>query len=101
MNNTKWEEVRQAMYALDAPKPRFQIKDRDRDTPWGWDGEWFYHFREGPYDLIEWVDIQVYSTKQRDEVRTILRRIHAPGIETETGFRIMGWINESDFVDYL
>ncbi len=101
MNNTKWDEIRLAMYALDAPKPRFRIKDTDRTEVSDWDGEWFYHFRLQPYRSIEWADIQVQSESQRAEVRTCLHQIHVPGVETETGFRVIGWAPESESVNYL
>lgn len=103
MNHTKWEELRLAMYELGSLHPQFRIKDRDFDGPSlrGWEREWFYHFRLRDYDVIEHVDLRVTSPEQRDAVRERLRTIHLPGVETEEGFRIFGWVKPGQFVDYL
>ena len=101
MNNTKWEELRVAMYALGPLSPQFRIKDRDREEPWPWDGEWFYHFHLPDYDAIEQVELRVQSVQQRDAVRERLRAIHLPGVETDDGFRIYGWVKPGEPVDYL
>lgn len=101
MNNTKWEELRLAMYELGRLHPQFRIKDRDRDEPWAWDGDWCYHFRLRAYEAIEYVDLRVGSQEQRDAVGDRLRAIHLPGTETDEGFRICGWIKPGDFVEYL
>jgi hypothetical protein len=101
MNNTKWEGLRAAMYELGSLHPQFRIKDREREEPWLWDGEWFYHFRRDAYETIEYVDLKVTSQEQRVAVRDRLRAIHLPGVETEEGFRIYGWIKPGEFVDYL
>ena len=57
MNNTKWEELRLAMYGIE-PAPRCRCM-----TTSGYcsdaDAEWFYHFRAGGYDDIRYVDIFV------------------------------------------
>lgn len=101
MNNMKWEELRVAMYELGRLHPQFRVKDRDREEPWPWDGEWYYHFRLRDYDAIEHVDLKVRSPEQRDAVRKRLRAINLPGVETDDGFRIIGWIKSGEFVDYL
>ena len=101
MNNTKWEELRVAMYELGPLHPPFRIKDRDREEPWPWDGEWFYHFRLRDYDAIEHVELEVRSAEQREAVRERLRAIHLPGVETDDGVRIYGWIKRGESVDYL
>lgn len=101
MNNTKWEELRVAMYELGPLHPQFRIKDRDREEPWPWDGEWFYHFRLSDYEAIEYVDLRVGSQEQRDAVRDRLRAIHLAGTETGEGFRIYGWRKPGEFAEYL
>lgn len=101
MNDTKWEELRLAMHALDSLRPRFQIKDRDAESPAAWDGEWFYHFREQSYDSIQWVDIETLTPEQRAAVRECLRAIHVPGVETKIGFRVFGWVSPGAPVDYI
>jgi hypothetical protein len=101
MNDTKWEELRLAMSAIAEQHPQFRIKDLGRAEPWPWDGEWFYHFRLRPYREIEWVDLRVRSETQRALIRERLHQIHVPGIETETGFRVFGWIAPGNAVDYI
>ena len=47
MNDTKWNELRLAMYDLDAQSPRRRTKNLESWYICRWDGEWFYHFGEG------------------------------------------------------
>lgn len=101
MNDTKWEELRQAMYALRPLAPRFRIKDRDCDEPWPVDGEWFYHFRGKSYDSIEWVDLFTPDPEQRQLVLDILCTVHVPGTLTPDGFRIYGWVAAGSVVAYI
>jgi hypothetical protein len=58
MNDTKWEELRQAMYVLDAKIP-WRCKVLGRRYTSDWDGEWFYHFRLGDYADIEWTELKI------------------------------------------
>lgn len=99
MNNTKWNELRLAMYALD-PSPAWSTLSTNgyrsrRDT------EWFYHFRDGGYGDIVHVDIIVADDAMRQRVRNALRSIQVPGEEVEEGFRVFGYAADGQFVDYL
>ena len=89
------------MYNLGELHPKFRVKVLGRDELSRWDGEWFYHFREGPYREIEWVEIAVTSDAQREAVRGQLRVVHVPGFETPEGFRVMGWVPTGTTVDYI
>ncbi len=100
MNDTKWDELRLAMYSLGDQSPRFRIKDIGHE-PSSWDGEWFYHFREVPYREIQWVELHVDCDEQRDRVRNQLRHIHVPGMETDEGFRVFGWIDSGVTISYI
>jgi hypothetical protein len=101
MNNTKWDELRLAMYELGGNRPQFQIKCRDIPTPAAWDGEWYYHFRGTGYEDIEWVDLRVDSPERRQAVRDCLVRIQLPGYETTQGFRIIGWVKAGSPIEYI
>jgi hypothetical protein len=101
MNNTKWEEVRLAMYGLGELSPRWQVRDVKTGYVSDWEGEWFYHFRTGGYETIEWLDIATVTEEQRVAVRDALRKIHVPGAEIPSGFRIFGYAKSGEFVDYL
>lgn len=99
MNNTKWEELRLAMYALD-PSPQWStFSDNEYQSPP--DREWFYHFRIGGYECILHVDIIADDATHREAIRSALKRIHLPGKETSEGFRIFGYIPEGEAVDFL
>ena len=99
MNNTKWDELRLAMYRLDAHTP-FQARDVNGyySPP---DGEWFYHFRAGGYESILYVDIIAQDTEHREMIRAALRRIRLPGKETDSGFRVFGYTERGQAVDYI
>ena len=101
MNNTKWDEVRLAMYELGAAHPMWRTKDYESGYVCPWDGEWFYHFRQGGYDTIEWAEIAVTSQEQRTLVRDALRKIHVPGEETPEGFRVFGYTQPGVPLSYI
>jgi len=99
MNNTKWDELRLAMYALD-PAPAWSTLSTNgyrsrRDT------EWFYHFRDGGYGDIVHLDIFVADEAMRQRVSDALRSIHVPGEQTTEGFRVFGYAAGGQSVDYL
>ncbi len=100
MNNTKWEEIRVAMY--NCP---YNVQWRTKDLESGyispWDGEWYYHFKDGGYKTIEWLEIKVETVEIRDEVRTILRNIHVPGVACDNVIRVYGYGEVGSFMDYL
>jgi hypothetical protein len=100
MNDTKWDELRLAMYNLGELGPDWRTKDVSGYLS-SWDGDWFYHFREGGYASIEWVDIRVSSPEQEVAVLALLQRIHLPGHRVEAGFRIYGYAQDGVGIDYI
>jgi len=101
MDDTKWEEVRLAMYGLGELHPRWRTRDRETGYVSSWDGEWFYHFRTGGYSTIEWLEIATVSDIQRSAVLSALRAIHVPSEEIENGFRVFGYVRTGVVVEYL
>ena len=65
------------------------------------DAEWFYHFRDGGYDDIRYVDIFADSEAHREQIRSALKTIHLPGEETDDGFRVYGYALPGQTLDYL
>ncbi|WP_375314913.1 DUF6678 family protein [Schlesneria sp. DSM 10557] len=100
MNDTKWNELRLAMYELDDLSPLWRVKDLSGYLC-PWDGDWFYHFRTGGYDSIEWVEIQITSPAQDSAVLKLLREIHLPGHRTDCGFRVYGFIHCGTPISYI
>ena len=101
MNDTKWNELRLAMYGLDGPCPMWRTKDIGTGFESSWDGEWFYHFSEGGFSTVEWVEIQVNTSDQRAAVLAALKAIHVPGHQTENGYKIYGYVRSFDDLEYL
>ena len=101
MNDTKWDELRLAMYALGPLSPRWRTLDVENGYLSDWDGEWFYHFRNGGYKFIKWVEIAIATPEQRHTVLTELAKVHVPGHCTETGFRVLGYGELGAEIDYL
>jgi hypothetical protein len=99
LNNTKWEELRLAMYAIEPP-PRWRCM-----TITGYyseaDAGWFYHFRSGGYEDIQYVDIFTDSQTNRERIRSALKAIHLPGEETDDGFRVYGYALPGHALNYL
>ena len=100
MNNTKWDELRLAMYGLGCLSPSWRTEDLSGYVS-SLDGDWFYHFREGGYASIEWVEIMVTTPEQGAAVEAALRRVHVPGYRFENGFRVYGYAAEGQAMDYL
>ena len=101
MNDTKWEEIRLAMYSLGELHPKWRIRNRETGFVSPWDGEWFYHFREGGYATIEWLEIATVSEAQRAAVLGELRAIHVPGEAIRSAFRVYGYVLPGFPVEYL
>ena len=99
MSNTKWNELRLAMYATD-PVPRWSTLSTNGYYSYP-DTEWYYHFQEGGYEDIVYVDIFVKDLEHRERIRTAIKRIHLPGEETSDGFRIYGYSQQGQTVTYL
>jgi hypothetical protein len=99
MNNTKWNELRLAMYTTE-PAPRWSTLCQNgyRSAP---GREWYYHFRDGGYDDIVYVDIFADDREHRERIRTAIKRIHVPGEETDDGFRVYGYAEQGQPLDYL
>ncbi len=101
MNNTKWQEIRLAMYELGKLSPRWRTRDLKSGYVSDWDGEWFYHLRAGGFETIEWLEIATPDDHQRAVVLKALQRIHVPGEEIPTGFRVYGYAEPGRAVEYL
>lgn len=101
MNDTKWEELRLAMYSLKNLCPQWRTKDVETGFIPEWDKEWFYHFRNGGYKSIEWVEIRSATPKQDSTVREILKKIHVPGEKIDEGYRVFGYTKPGQEVKYI
>jgi len=99
MNNTKWDELRLVMYAL-TPPPLWSTLSTNshKSRP---DREWCYHFREGGYEDILQLDIQVETQEQRERVREALKRVHVPGEETTEGLRVFGHVPDGRAAEFI
>jgi hypothetical protein len=97
MNNTKWNEVRLAMYNLP-----YIIKWRTKDAKNGyisnWDVEWYYHFMIGGYKTIEWLEIEL-TQETKESVLNELKKIHVPAEVLESSVKVYGYKDGN--VDYL
>jgi hypothetical protein len=100
MSETKWDELRLAMYGLGVLRPSWRTKDLSGYVS-PWDGEWLYHFREGGYSSIEWVEIRVTTPEQDAAVEAVLRRVHLTGHRVEQGIRVYGYAREGAILDYI
>lgn len=101
MNNTKWRKLQMAMYNLESNRPKWRTRCTTNGYISNWDGEWYYHFSEGGFVDIEWVELKIENETQRKSVFELLQSIHLPGEETDKGFKIYGYINVGTSIDYL
>lgn len=100
MNDTKWDEVRLAMYDLEQVS-RWRTRDRHSGYVSDWDADWSYHFRNGGYDSIEWVEIRPAAPGQLPEILDALRRIGVPGRATDEAVTVFGYVKQGATVDWL
>ena len=101
-NDTKWRELRTAMLNLErADQPDFRCMNLESGVLGPSDSEWYYHWLRGGWEWMEWVDLSVKTTRQRDLVRAILKRIRFAGEETADGFRIFGYLRNGQPADYI
>ncbi len=101
MNNTKWEELRAAMCELAKPSPRWRTRLLASGFESGWDAEWFYHFKDGGYDDLEWVEISAATVEQAPVLLAALRTIHLPGIKTDVGYKVFGHVPDGTPCEWL
>ena len=101
MNKTKWYELQMAMYELKELCPEWRTSSLANGYLSEWDGDWYYHFSEGGYKDIEWVEIKIENVLQKEVVLSELQKIHVPGHETEQGFKVYGYIQEGKSISYL
>lgn len=98
MNNTKWEEIRISMN-----QNLFNTSWRTKNVETGyissWDMEWFYHFKDGGYKTIEWLEIMLNNEIDRNEIVNKLRVIHVPGEIVGNIIRIYGYKN--GYVEFI
>ncbi|MGV1752326.1 DUF6678 family protein [Agrobacterium sp. CG674] len=99
MNNTKWNELVLEMDEL-TPSPAWSTLSMNGHN-YGPDRDWLYHFTEGGYEDIVYVDIHVETPMQRELVLSALRKVHVPGEETSAGFRVFGQVQNGQGVDYI
>lgn len=101
MNNTKWRELQMAMYELKENHPKWRSKSINNECVTQWDGEWYYHFSEGGFKDLEWVEIKAESEEQKELIFSKLKDVHVPGHETANGYRVYGYIKEGQSIDYI
>jgi len=98
MNKNKWEEIRLSMYNLGI-NMKTVIKWRTKDVKNGyisnWDGEWYYHFKNGGYETIEWLEISTPNSTIKEAILNELKKIHILGKIQEGSIMIYGYPNDS------
>ena len=67
----------------------------------GWDSEWFYHFKDGGYEDLEWLEIRAATAEQAPMLHAALRSTHVPGIKTDVGFKVFGHLPKGMPCEYL
>jgi hypothetical protein len=101
LNDTKWDELRLAMYALGQQAPDFRVREIGADLPGPWDGEWYYHFRQGGYRSIEQVELRLRDSAHRGAITAAIERIGLPGTCTDAGFVVYGYAAPGTPVEYI
>lgn len=72
MNNTKWNELAKAMHAQ-VHSPVWKTLSIGGYYSQG-DRDWFYHFKDGGYKDIMYVDIETKDDNQKENIRSVLKK---------------------------
>lgn len=99
MSDTKWRELRLAMLGLEQAPQWFSTATNG--FRYGPDSEWFYHFQDAVYSDLLHVDIIARDEAHRELIRSVMEPLHLPGEETAQGFRIFGYAQPGQAVDFL
>ncbi|PEB61268.1 hypothetical protein COM86_25130 [Priestia megaterium] len=99
MNDTKWEEIRNAMNDCSI-NTIWRTQDVKTKYISDWDGDWFYHFKDS-YKNIEWLEIKVENLEEKNQVINTLRKINVPGEAKDDVIKVYGYVQNNNFIDYL
>ena len=106
-NDTKWDELINAMRARQDWKPKFRCKCIESSYVAEWDGEWFYHL---PFPMIsvEWLDLNFLEETWTDRwppqkqvidhspwIEELLQRIGFDYLKGQSTIRIFGYSPKS------
>ena len=91
-NNTKWAELRALFLSIEAAhRPEFRSKCITNGYISEWDGEWYYHFNEGGFKEIEWIELKFESVDCTDMFGGLLE-IGLVGEIRDNLLRIYGYV---------
>jgi hypothetical protein len=98
-NDTKWAELREAMLALPAEvRPRWRSLSLS-GYEYGYDGGWFYHFRNGGYDDLLHVDIASMDESTDAAVLAAIRQIGLAASRLEPCvWRVYGYVDDTNLM---
>ena len=100
-NNTKWEELRNAMVNLpERQKPAWRTKALNGYI-YGWDGDWYCHFRMGEHKDIEWCEIRPDRHNSLEQLLKLISPINLTGEIVDSNIRIYGYVKDTGKVNVL
>jgi len=96
-NNTKWSELREAMLGIpeeQRPKRRSVVLDGFESD---YDGEWYYHFRDGGYDELRHIDVKSPNDVIDAAVLLAIRKLHLAASRVGPNiWRIFGYVADTN-----
>lgn len=96
-NDTKWLELRACVLSFETEqRPEFRSKCLVNGYVSVWDTEWYYHFNEGGFKDIEWFELRLRESENREMVGGILK-IGLVGERRENEIRIYGYVPNGYF----
>ncbi|MEL6684368.1 MAG: DUF6678 family protein [Pseudomonadota bacterium] len=91
-NTTKWEEQRRLALSIQpAARPRFRSRHMGTGHLSSWEDEWFYHFRDGGYADIEYVELE-FNQAIDPLFAYRLKAIGLVGVQHGHSLRIFGYL---------
>ena len=100
-NNTKWEELREAMLELRGREHPVWRSTNLNGVQYGYDGEWYYHFRDdGDYSDMQYVDVKSPSDVCDSLVQQAIQNIGLVATRLEPRvWRIYGYIDSTTLAE--
>lgn len=100
-NHTKWMELRtRALDVETENRPEFRSKYIPNGHISNWDCEWFYHFRDGGFEGLEWIELRG-RILQHKPFQNQIEEIGFVGRKERSTLQLFGYLRREELAEKL